>query len=95
MSKIRRANLTTPTPKNYVRAALNKVGLACGALWTGRPYVSTPYWSHAVIDYAMVCLPAAAWCGVLTDGCCRTSLGGRCSSFGTRIVSIAASASVT
>ena len=56
MSKIRRANLTTPTPKNYVRSVLNKVGLACGALWTGRPYVSTPYWSHAVIDYAMVCL---------------------------------------
>ncbi|EPS96295.1 3-ketoacyl-CoA reductase [Fomitopsis schrenkii] len=53
MSKIRRANLTTPTPKNYVRSALNKVGLSCGALWTGRPYVTTPYWSHAVIDYAM------------------------------------------
>lgn len=56
MSKIRRANLTTPTPKDYVRSVLNKVGLSCGALWTGRPYVTTPYWSHAVIDYAMVSL---------------------------------------
>lgn len=53
MSKIRRANITTPTPKDYVRSVLNKIGLSCGALWTGRPNVSTPYWSHAIIDYAM------------------------------------------
>lgn len=53
MSKIRRANVTTPTPKDYVRSVLSKIGLPCGALWTGRPNVSTPYWSHAVIDYAM------------------------------------------
>ncbi|PCH43532.1 3-ketoacyl-CoA reductase [Wolfiporia cocos MD-104 SS10] len=53
MSKIRRSNITTPTPKVYVRSVLQKVGLSCGALWTGRPFVSTPFWSHAVIDYFM------------------------------------------
>ncbi|KAH8103476.1 3-ketoacyl-CoA reductase [Cristinia sonorae] len=53
LSKIRRPSLTTPTPKAYVRSVLSKVGLPCGALWTGRPYVVTPYWSHAVIDWFM------------------------------------------
>jgi len=53
MSKIRRANVTTPTPRDYVRSALQKIGLSCGALWTGRPYVNTPYWSHALLDYLM------------------------------------------
>ena len=54
LSKIRRPSMTTPTPKAYVRSVLSKVGLPCGALWTGRPYVVTPYWSHAVIDWFMV-----------------------------------------
>ncbi|KZT08503.1 3-ketoacyl-CoA reductase [Laetiporus sulphureus 93-53] len=53
MSKIRKPNMTTPLPKDYVRSALQKIGLACGALWTGRPNVSTPYWSHALLDYLM------------------------------------------
>ncbi|OCH88276.1 3-ketoacyl-CoA reductase, partial [Obba rivulosa] len=51
MSKIRRPNLTTPTPKHYVRSVLSKIGLACGAFWSGRPSLSTPYWSHALIDW--------------------------------------------
>ncbi|EMD37738.1 hypothetical protein CERSUDRAFT_114366 [Gelatoporia subvermispora B] len=51
MSKIRRPNLTTPTPKKYVRAVLSKIGLSCGAFWSGRPSLSTPYWSHALIDW--------------------------------------------
>ncbi|THH19326.1 hypothetical protein EUX98_g8799 [Antrodiella citrinella] len=53
LSKIRRPSLTTPTPNVYVRSVLSKLGLPCGALWTGRPYVVTPYWSHAVIDWFM------------------------------------------
>ncbi|CCL99871.1 uncharacterized protein FIBRA_01896 [Fibroporia radiculosa] len=53
MSQIRKSSITAPTPKNYVRAVLQKVGLACGALWTGRPNVSTPYWSHGILDYLM------------------------------------------
>ncbi|KAI0700868.1 hypothetical protein BC835DRAFT_1325178 [Cytidiella melzeri] len=51
MSKIRKASVMIPTPKQYVRATLSKVGLACGALFTGRPYLTTPYWSHALLDY--------------------------------------------
>jgi len=51
MSKIRRPSLTTPTPRQYVRAVLSKIGLACGAFWSGRPSLSTPFWSHALIDW--------------------------------------------
>jgi 17beta-estradiol 17-dehydrogenase / very-long-chain 3-oxoacyl-CoA reductase len=39
----------TPTPKAYVKAALSHIGLPCGAI--GHPYVSTPYWSHAIIQW--------------------------------------------
>ncbi|KAJ7497028.1 3-ketoacyl-CoA reductase [Mycena latifolia] len=53
LSKIRRASALIPTPKAYVRAVLGKVGLACGAGFSGRPSTSTPFWSHALLDYAM------------------------------------------
>lgn len=39
----------TPTPKAYVKSALSHIGLQCGAV--GHPYVSTPYWSHAFIQW--------------------------------------------
>ena len=55
MSKIRRASALIPTPKAFVRSVLSKVALPCGALWTKRPGVVTPYWSHALLDYVMVC----------------------------------------
>jgi len=48
MSKIRRASLVVPTPKVYVRAALSKIGVPGGAY--GKPYTSTPYWSHSLAD---------------------------------------------
>ncbi|KAH8115472.1 3-ketoacyl-CoA reductase, partial [Phellopilus nigrolimitatus] len=51
MSRIRRATAFIPMPKTYVSSVLRKVGLSCGALWTGRPSTSTPYWSHALLDY--------------------------------------------
>lgn len=51
MSKIRRASLTVPTAKDYVKATLSSIGLARGA--QGRPYTSTPYPSHAVLDYVV------------------------------------------
>ncbi len=54
MSKIRRASVLIPTPKQFVRASLSKIGLAGGSLFTGRPYLSTPYWSHAILDYFIV-----------------------------------------
>ncbi|OJT02502.1 Very-long-chain 3-oxoacyl-CoA reductase [Trametes pubescens] len=53
MSKIRKASALIPTPKAFVRSVLSKVGLPCGALWTKRPGVVTPYWSHSLLDYVM------------------------------------------
>ncbi|EKM54109.1 uncharacterized protein PHACADRAFT_257722 [Phanerochaete carnosa HHB-10118-sp] len=51
MSKIRKSTLLVPPPKLYVKAVLAKIGLPCGALFTGRPFTSTPYWSHALLDW--------------------------------------------
>ncbi|KAJ3519481.1 hypothetical protein NM688_g9295 [Phlebia brevispora] len=53
MSKIRRPTMSTPLPKPYVKAVLSKIGLPCGALWTGRPTLSSPYYSHAFLDWFM------------------------------------------
>ena len=49
MSKIRRPNLTTPTPKAYVRSVLGHLQLPCGSIV--QPFSTTPYWSHAVADW--------------------------------------------
>jgi len=46
-------SLFIPTPKAYVRSVLRTIGQPCGALWTGRPSTSTPYWSHSLLDYAI------------------------------------------
>ncbi|KDQ13919.1 hypothetical protein BOTBODRAFT_145838 [Botryobasidium botryosum FD-172 SS1] len=51
MSKIRRPSAMVPLPKAYVRSVLSRVGSNCGAL--GRPFTSTPYWSHALFDWAL------------------------------------------
>ncbi|KAG8905786.1 hypothetical protein FRB99_008265, partial [Tulasnella sp. 403] len=58
MSKIRRASMMIPTPKAYVKAVLSKIGLPCGAIATTA--TSTPYWSHAVLEWiiAMLAFPA-------------------------------------
>lgn len=53
MSKIRRPSLLVPLPSSYVRSVLAKVGMSCGAAFTGRPATSTPYWSHALADWAI------------------------------------------
>jgi len=49
MSKIRRPSATTPTAKAYVKSALSHLQLPCGSV--GRPYTSTPYWSHAIVEW--------------------------------------------
>ncbi|KAF3924625.1 hypothetical protein AA313_de0202719 [Arthrobotrys entomopaga] len=49
MSKVRRTSMTIPNPKTFVRAALRKIGVYVGNT-TG---VSTPFWSHAVMHWAM------------------------------------------
>jgi len=51
LSKIRKPSLMVPKPGPYVAAVLGKVGLACGAAYSGRPNTSSPYWSHALLDY--------------------------------------------
>lgn len=54
MSKIRRASVTTPTPKAFVKASLSHIGLPCGS--NGKPYTSTPYWAHSIADYVIAVL---------------------------------------
>lgn len=51
MSKIKRPSLFIPTPKQFVRAALSRIGRHGGA--QGVPATSTPYWSHAVMQWAI------------------------------------------
>ncbi|KAG2070812.1 NAD(P)-binding protein [Suillus decipiens] len=53
MSNIRRASSLIPTPASYVQACLSKIGLSCGAALTERPDTLTPFWGHALLDYAM------------------------------------------
>ncbi|KAJ7216273.1 3-ketoacyl-CoA reductase [Mycena haematopus] len=61
LSKIRRPSALIPTPKAYVRSVLDKIGLECGAAYGRRPGTSTPFWSHAMMEYVLnvVGLPAA------------------------------------
>ncbi|KIK09300.1 hypothetical protein K443DRAFT_453266 [Laccaria amethystina LaAM-08-1] len=53
LSKIRKASALIPKPDAYVRSVLSKIGLPCGASYSGRPNTSTPFWSHALLDYGM------------------------------------------
>lgn len=51
MSKVRRPSVVIPTPKAFVKAALDKIGRSGGAqriLGT-----STPYWSHGIMHWAI------------------------------------------
>jgi 17beta-estradiol 17-dehydrogenase / very-long-chain 3-oxoacyl-CoA reductase len=51
MSKIRKSSLFVPTAKAFVKSTLSSLSLPGGA--QGRPYEMTPYWSHAIADYAV------------------------------------------
>jgi 17beta-estradiol 17-dehydrogenase / very-long-chain 3-oxoacyl-CoA reductase len=53
LSKVRKSSILIPDPTTYVRSTLCKIGLACGAAFSGRPDTSTPYWSHSLLDYSM------------------------------------------
>lgn len=53
LSKIRKATALIPQPNAFVRSVLSKIGLACGAGYSGRPATSTPYWSHGLLDYTL------------------------------------------
>ena len=49
MSKIRKPSALVPTPQIFVKAVLGKIGRTGGA--QGWMYTSTPYWSHAVLQW--------------------------------------------
>lgn len=49
MSKIRRPSLVVPTPRAFVKSVLGSVGRTGGA--QGWMYTSTPYWSHAALQW--------------------------------------------
>jgi len=49
MSKVRRSSVLIPTPKAFVKAALNKVGVYVG----GTTGVVTPFWTHAAMHWAI------------------------------------------
>ncbi|GAM88251.1 hypothetical protein ANO11243_062840 [Dothideomycetidae sp. 11243] len=52
MSKIKRPSSTIPTPRDFVRAALAKIGRSGGA--QGIVATSSPYWSHAVLHWFLL-----------------------------------------
>lgn len=51
MSKIKYASATIPNAKNFVKSALNGAGRRNGA--QERYATSTPYWSHAIMHFAI------------------------------------------
>lgn len=54
MSKIRRSSATIPTPKQFVKAALSKIGRSGGA--QGIAYTSTPFWAHGIMHWALLAI---------------------------------------
>lgn len=51
MSKIRRSSVFVPSPRAFVKSVLTKIGRTGGAQgWT---YTSTPYWSHAIMQWSV------------------------------------------
>ena len=54
MSKIRRSSLLVPTPKQFVKAVLSKIGRGGGA--QGVAGTSTPYWAHGLMHWAIATL---------------------------------------
>lgn len=53
MSKIRKPSISTPLPNAYVKSVLATIGNGVGAVGSGRPYFTTPFWSHAIADWVM------------------------------------------
>ena len=51
MSKIRKPSLTVPSPRNFVRSVLGRIGRTGGAQGWG--YTSTPFWSHAIMQWGI------------------------------------------
>ena len=49
MSKVRKTSAVIPNPRNFVKAALGKIGRAGGA--QNMAFTSTPYWGHALMQW--------------------------------------------
>ncbi|PWN51089.1 hypothetical protein IE53DRAFT_361838, partial [Violaceomyces palustris] len=59
LSKIRKPSAMIPTPKQYVAKALSSIGNPGGAI--GRPYTSTPWPLHALVDWAIAFIFPRGW----------------------------------
>ncbi len=49
MSKIRRSSAMVPTPRQFVKATMSRIGRTGGA--QGWAFTSTPYWTHALVQF--------------------------------------------
>lgn len=56
MSKIRKSSASVPTPRAFVKSVLGSIGRTGGA--QGWSYTSTPYWSHAVMQWSVAAFVA-------------------------------------
>ena len=52
MSKIRKPSMFVPSPRSFVKAVLGRIGRTGGA--QGWAFTSTPFWSHALIQWGLV-----------------------------------------
>ena len=61
MSKIRKSSAMVPTPRQFVKATMGKIGRTGGA--QGWAFTSTPWWAHAAFQFAMAQIVTAgnAW----------------------------------
>lgn len=51
MSKVRKTSMSVPNPKGFVNSTLRQLGMRGGA--QERAYTITPYWSHALMHWAI------------------------------------------
>ncbi|OMH81413.1 Very-long-chain 3-oxoacyl-CoA reductase [Zancudomyces culisetae] len=50
LSKVRKSNFFTPTPEQYAKQVLYRLGSHCGSL---QPFVSVPHVGHAIANFAI------------------------------------------
>ena len=51
MSKIRKASALAPSPRQFVKATMSRIGRTGGA--QGWAFTSTPYWAHAGMEFTI------------------------------------------
>jgi 17beta-estradiol 17-dehydrogenase / very-long-chain 3-oxoacyl-CoA reductase len=70
MSKIRKTSMFVPSPKAFVRAALGKIGVRSGS--QDIAYTSTPWWSHAIMQWVITNIAPGGQMGAFVLGKNRT-----------------------